>query len=222
MSSSPGRACIRWPQSTCELVTGSLSRLLELDHLVEAVSASFSAQVLFRDSAVRSEKLDPVRNFFADRAPLHEFEIPGGEACKSPESWFRLLGNLAQVKLDRGGLVIVAGGGAHRVELESLVDVVTEAATHGREKRPCVAHLRSVRPCDVVPKGTPQPRFRVRRNHRLDQPTIEGGDEGAEHVQFTSGPLDDGESTPIDLRAKELTPRSEDVKRAGARLTSRL
>ncbi|MEC9476012.1 MAG: 3-dehydroquinate synthase family protein [Planctomycetota bacterium] len=112
MSSSPARACIRWPQSTCELVTGSLSRLLELDHIVETVSDSFSAQVLFRDSSVPLAKLDPVRDFFADRAPLHEFEIPGGEACKSPESWSGLLENLAQVKLDRGGLIIVAGGGA--------------------------------------------------------------------------------------------------------------
>ncbi|MEE2883330.1 MAG: 3-dehydroquinate synthase family protein [Planctomycetota bacterium] len=108
--SSPIR--IEWPDATCELHTGSLAQIVEGEHLLAVIPASTTSLVLLRDAAVPAALLAPIRSFMAGRVPLKEFEVAGGESCKTPQGWFSILEILAQSKLDRGGLVIVAGGGA--------------------------------------------------------------------------------------------------------------
>lgn len=103
---------IEWPQTSCQLLTGALGELLSSKQLSAAVGKNPTSQVLLRDASVPFEALEPVRDWLARRAPVEEFELAGGESVKTPDSWSSILELFATAKLDRGGLVIVAGGGA--------------------------------------------------------------------------------------------------------------
>jgi len=103
---------IDWPQATCQLFTGSLDELVRADQLSVALAETPTSQVILRDAAVPFGALEPVRGWLRQRAPVEEFEFPGGESAKTFDSCLSILELLATAGLDRGGLVIVAGGGA--------------------------------------------------------------------------------------------------------------
>ena len=103
---------IEWPHATCQLFTGSLDELVRADQLSVALAETPTSQVILRDAAVPFGALEPVRGWLRQRAPVEEFEFPGGESAKTFDSCLSILELLATAGLDRGGLVIVAGGGA--------------------------------------------------------------------------------------------------------------
>ncbi|MDE0959967.1 MAG: 3-dehydroquinate synthase [Planctomycetota bacterium] len=98
-----------WPhREDCRIRTGPIAEVLD-EELLGSIPTS---QLLLRDSGVDAAALDPLRSILARRAALIERVVPGGAACKSPESWQQILQIFAEVGLDRGGLVVVAGGGS--------------------------------------------------------------------------------------------------------------
>ncbi|HIK81758.1 MAG: 3-dehydroquinate synthase family protein [bacterium] len=101
-----GRGWSQHPQ--CRIRTGPIAEVVD-EELLGPIPTS---QLLLRDSGVDPEKLDPLRKILSERAPLIERVVAGGEACKSPEGWQQILQIFAEVGIDRGGLVVVAGGGS--------------------------------------------------------------------------------------------------------------
>ncbi len=99
---------IEWPDASCLLRIGPLDQVID-DQLLGPLPTS---QLLLRDSGVDESSLDPLRQILSKRAPLVEKMVAGGEESKHTGSFRSILELMAQSGLDRGGLMLVAGGGA--------------------------------------------------------------------------------------------------------------
>ncbi|RTZ88152.1 MAG: 3-dehydroquinate synthase [Bacillota bacterium] len=99
---------IEWPDACCQLRIGPLDEAID-DELLGPLPTS---QLLLRDSGVEESSLDSLRQILSRRAPLVEQVVAGGEESKHSASFRNILEMMAESGLDRGGLLLVAGGGA--------------------------------------------------------------------------------------------------------------